>query len=169
MALELLITDEAVCLDKQPGEPGAKVVSCTSDKAAFQLVGKGSPISKADADRFGVKTKNAETSRVTLKVDSHTIARTPEEKAFALTQPQPQLTAARAENMRSAANLAIASMAAEDQAKSAEADEEAKKEDEAANKKLKTKTENKSATKTPRKARAKKSTKKEEAAKPATP
>lgn len=158
MTLDLLITDEAVCLDKPPADPGAKVVPCTSEKAAYQLVGKGSPISSADAERFGVKTAKADTTNYTLRLDSHTIARTPEEKAYALTQPQPGLVAARAEQIRSAANLAVTALTREDQAKATEVAAEAKKADEGENKKLKAKLENKTrAPRAARKPRAKKS------------
>lgn len=155
MALELLLTDEAVCLDKPPADPSAKVVKCNTPEAAFQLVGKGAPISADDAARFGVKTKKAEETNFTLRMDSHTIARTPEEKAYAMTQPQPGLVAARAEQIRSAANLAVASLVREDQAKATEATAEAKKAEEGENKKLKAKLANKTA-KAPRKARVKK-------------
>lgn len=163
MALELLIADEAVCLDKAPGDPKAKVVKCDSPQAAYQIVGKGAPVSADDAKKFGVKTKPYEATG-TLRLDSHTIARTPEDKKFALTQPQPALTAARAEGMRTAANLSISSLVAEDQAKATEADAAAKEDDADTTKKLA------ATAKAPRKARAaraKKSTKKEEAAKPA--
>lgn len=166
MALDLLLTAEAVCLDKHPNDPKAKIVACTSPEAAFQLVGEGTPISAEDAEKFGVKTKKAEAT-ATLRIDSHTIAKTPEDKEFAATQPQPALTAARAEHMRTAAGLSVASAIAADYAKTAETAEDSKKADAAANKKLKAKTENKA--KKPRKARAKKAEKKEEAATPATP
>jgi len=170
MALELLVTDEAVCLDKQPGDPGAKVVPCTSEKAAYQLVGKGSPISSEDADRFGVKTKKAEATNYTLRLDGSTIARTPEDKAFAMTLPQPGLVLAKAEQIRSAAALSVASLTAAEAAKATDADAEAKKADAEADKKLKAKGETKKA-KPARKRAAKKpakaATKKEEAAKPA--
>ncbi len=155
MALELLITDEAVCLDKAPGEPGAKVVPCNSEKAAYQVVAKGTPISKEDADRFGVKTKKADADNYTLRIDSHTIARTPEEKAYALTQPQPGLVMARTEQIRSAAALSVASLAAAEAAKATDATEESKKAAAEEDKKLKAKIEDKSA-KPARKPRAKK-------------
>jgi hypothetical protein len=162
MALELLIANEAVCLDKAPGDPKAKVVKCDSPQAAYQVVGKGSPISSDDAKRLGVKTKPAEATG-TLRLDGSTIARTPEDKKYAATLPQPALTAARAENMRAAANLAISSLVAEDQAKARAANEEEAESD----KKLAPKGENKiRKTRTSRKA---KTAKKEEAAKPATP
>ena len=144
MSFELLTTDEAVCTDKNPSAPDAKVVKCDSPEAAFQLVGKGSPISAADAKRFGVKTKPGELAGYTLLVDSHTIARTPEEKAYAMTQPQPGLVRARAEQIRSAASLEVASLTAADQTKAFEAGEESKKADALADKKLKVGLENKS-------------------------
>jgi hypothetical protein len=168
MALELLIADEAVCLDKAPGDPKGKVVKCDSPQAAYQVIGKGAPISADDAKKFGVKTKPAEAA-ATLRIDSHTIARTPEEKKFAATQPQPALMAARAENMRAAANLTISSLVAEDQAKGRAVEEEAKAEDTATTKKLAAKGENKKRKgPTARKAKTTKAAaKKEEAAKPA--
>lgn len=171
MALELLVTEEAICLDKAPGEPGAKVVACNSEKAAYQLVAKGTPISQEDADRFGVKTKKADLANYTLRIDSHTIARTPEDKAFALTQPQPGLVMAKTEQIRSAAALAVASLATAEAAKAADATEESKQAAAEEDKKLKAKLEDKSAkpAKAPRKARATRKSKKEEAAKPATP
>ena len=167
MALELLIADEAVCLDKAPGDPKAKRVKCDSPEAAYQIVGKGAPISAEDAKTHGVKTKPYEAT-TTLRLDSHTIARTPEDKKFALTQPQPTLTAARAEAMRTAANASISTMVAEDQALSRELDEAAKEDDAADAKKVSAKS---TKTRTARTARAKKTTtstaKKEETAKPA--
>jgi hypothetical protein len=162
MALELLIADEAVCLDKAPGDPKAKVVKCDSLQAAYQVVGKGAPISADDAKKFGVKTKPAEATG-TLRLDGSTIARTPEDKKYAATLPQPALMAARAEQMRTAANLSIAALVAEDQAKGRAADEEAKEADTASTKKLAAKGENKKRKGTT----ASKATKKEEAAKPA--
>jgi hypothetical protein len=167
MSFELLLTDEAVCTDKHPSDPKAKVVACGSAEAAFQVVGKGAPIAAADAERFGVKTTKADATNYTLRIDSHTIARTPEEKAFAATQPQPGLQLARGEQIRTSANLALASLASTDAAAAQEADAEAKKDNEAADKKLKAKLEDKSATrkkapkatKAPRAKRAKKTTK----------
>ena len=137
MSFELLVTDEAVCTDRNPSDPKAKVVPCTSPEAGYQVVGKGAPISAEDAHRFGVKTKKVEESNYTLRLDSHTIARTPEDKAYAATLPQPGLVAARAETIRSSAALSVASLGNAAAAKAAEADEEAKKADEAADKKLK--------------------------------
>ncbi len=143
MTLELQVTDEAICLDKQPGDPTAKVVKCDSPEAAFQMAAKGSPISADDAKRLGIKTKPGELAGYTLLIDSHTIARTPEDKAYAMTQPQPGLVRARAEQIRSAAAVAVASLTTADQAKSLEAAEESKKTDEASTKKLKADLENK--------------------------
>ena len=175
MSFDLLLTDEAVCLDKQPGDPSAKVVPCTSEKAAFQLVGKGSPISAEDAERFGVKTKKADVTDFTLKLDGSTIARTPEEKAYAMTLPQPGLVAARAEQIRASAAMSVASLTNAEAAKGAKASEEAKKAEAENDKKLKatladktlkTKRENKGAKKTTAAPRVRKTTKKE-AEKPA--
>ncbi len=143
MSFDLQVTDEAICLDKQPGDPTAKVVKCSSPEAAFQMVAKGSPISADDAKRLGIKTTSAELAGWTLLIDSHTIARTPEDKAYAMTQPQPGLVRARAEQIRSAAAVAVASLTTADQAKSLEAAEESKKTDEASTKKLKADLENK--------------------------
>lgn len=182
MALDLLITKEAVCVDKHPGDPGAKVVACTSDKAAFQLAAKGTPISQEDADRLGIDTEKAELGNYTLRLDSHTIARTPEEKAWAATQPQWGLVQARTDQIRSAAALTVASLAMAELAKAAP-DGEQKKADDEATAKAKEAAESKKApkpakaekatttkAKTPRKARTKKATKSAEAEKtPATP
>lgn len=171
MSFDLLLTDEAVCLDKHPSDPEAKVVACTSDKAAYQMAAKGTPISAEDAARLGVKTTKADLPNYTLRLDSHTIARTPEDKAFALTQPQPGLVAARAEQIRASAALSVAALTTAQARDAVDATAEARKTDEEANKKIKAKLEAKTPAK-PRKARkaTKKTTaKKEEAATPATP
>ena len=143
MSFDIQVTDEAVCTDKNPSAPDAKVVKCDSPEAAYQLVAKGSPISEMDAKRLGIKTKPGELAGYTLLVDSHTIARTPEEKAYAMSQPQPGLIRARAEQIRSAAAVEIASLTTADQARSLESDEESKKADALADKKLKADLENK--------------------------
>ena len=143
MSFDIQVTDEAVCTDKNPSAPDAKVVKCDSPEAAYQLVAKGSPISEMDAKRLGIKTKPGELAGYTLLVDSHTIARTPEEKAYAMTQPQPGLVRARAEQIRSAAALEVTSLTTADQAKAYEAGEESKKADALADKKLKADLENK--------------------------
>lgn len=132
MSFELLLTEDAICTDKD-----GKVVACDSEDAAFQVVGKGAPISAEDAARYGAKTKKADTTNYTLRIDSHTIARTPEEKAFAATQPQMGLQLAKAEEIRTSANLAVASLNSAAAAKAAEAAEEAAKTDAEADKKAK--------------------------------
>lgn len=180
MSFDLLLTDEAVCLDKAPGDPEAKVVACDSEKAAYQLVGKGQPISEYDASRFGVKTTKADATNYTLRIDSHTIARTPEDKAFALTQPQPGLVAAQAEQIRASAALGVAALTSAHNAATVDAANEAKKTDEEADKKIKANlaakaAEKPKAQKTAKATKARKATKKttakkkEEAATPATP
>jgi len=137
MSFDLLLTTEAVCLDKHPGDPDAKVVPCTSEKAAYQMAAKGTPIAAADAERLGIKTEKADATNYTLRLDSHTIARTPEEKAFALTQPQPGLVLAQAEAIRASAALSVAALSTQANAQQAEATAEAKKTDDAADKKIK--------------------------------
>lgn len=140
---ELLLTEEAVCLDKAPGDPTAKVVPCGSDAAAYQIAGKGSAISAADAERFKVKTKKAESASTQLMIDGSTIAKTPEDKAYAATLPQPHLQRARAESIRAAAEAEIYSLALADAAAAAEAAEKAKKADEDTAKKLTAKSDKK--------------------------
>jgi len=164
MSFDLLLTDEAVCTDKHPNDPKAKVVACTSPEAAYQVVGKGAPISADDAARFGVKTKKADASSYTLRLDSHTIARTPEEKVFAATQPQPGLQMARAEQIRTSASLAVASLGTAAAAQADAAAEEAKKADELADKKLKATLETKAAPAMPKADRATATADKKEAA-----
>lgn len=162
MSFDLLLTEEAVCLDKHPGEADAKVVPCTSEKAAYQMVAKGAPISAADAARFGIKTTKADTSNYTLRIDSHTIARTPEEKAYAASQPQPGLINAQAEQIRQSAALSVASLATAANAQAADAAAEAKKADEKADEKVKAALATKpaKAPRAPRKAKVAKKTEK---------
>ena len=143
MSFDIQVTDEAVCTDKNPSAPDAKVVKCDSPEAAYQIAAKGSPISEMDAKRLGIKTKPGELAAYTLLLDSHTIARTPEDKAYAMSQPQPGLIRARAEQIRSAAALEVASLTTADQARSLESEEESKKADALADKKLKAGLENK--------------------------
>jgi len=138
MSFDLLLTEEAVCLDKAPGDPEAKVVACGSSEAAYQMVAKGAPISAADAARFGIKTKKAELANYTLKLDGSTIAITPEDKAYAATLPQPGLQLARAEQIRTSAALSVASLNTVASAASADAAAEAKKDTDEADEKLKT-------------------------------
>lgn len=168
MSFDLLLTDEAICLDKHPQDAEAKVVSCTSVEAAFQLAGKGTPISAEDAARFGVKTTKAEATNYTLRLDSHTIARTPEEKAYAATQAQPGLVMAQAEQIRQSAALSVAALGTAAAAKNADAAAAAKKEDEKADAKVKASLEKaprKTSAKSTRKTTARKTTKTPEAAK----
>jgi colicin import membrane protein len=145
MTFDLLLTDEPVCTDRDPSDPKAKVVACTSPEAAYQVVGKGAPISAEDAARFGAKTKKHDETNYTLRLDGSTIARTPEDKAYAATLPQPGLVMARAESIRSSAALSVASLGTAAAANAAAAEEEAKKADALADKKLKAALDNKAA------------------------
>lgn len=136
MSFELLVTEEAVCTDKHPSDPAAKIVACSSPEAGYQVFGKGALISADDAKRYGVKASPA-TPTYTLRLDSHTIAHTPEDKAYAATQPQFGLQMAKAEHIRTAADLAVASQATATAATAAAAAEDAKKDTDAADKKAK--------------------------------
>ena len=155
---ELLLTADAVCTDKHPSDPAAKVVACGSAEAGYQVVGKGAPISAADAERYGVKTTKAD-ANYTLRLDSHTIAITPEDKAHAATQPQFGLQIAQAEHIRTAGELALASLTTANAATAAATADDAKKADAKTNKKLAAKTK-------PAKKATRKSTKKAKTAAP---